>query len=854
MNTKRLTKLVALLLVLVMTLSVLAACGGENKKTEATTTKPVVTDPNGGDDDYVWIDDGKSYTYQTYTAVSPSNWNELTYQDNNDTQIMSYISSSFFSFDFKFDEDGEILPGEFTVNYNAATNLVDVTAKYAETWDLDPESTGYAYAITLRNDLKWENGDPIKAEDFVYTMKEQLNPLFQNYRADSYYNSAQPLVGAKSYAKQGQAGWQQAYGSFDAYSEAIDDQLIFTFAPAGATVNGMAVLEVNSIRAYLESQLPSTVGYTAAQMMNNVFLYNFGGDCPNLTADVAAAMEGKTLAEIKADPVLKAGWDDLCAWWITDPNEELGMVLSEGSYPEFAWENVGIFVGDNEYELVIVLEKALDLLKEDGSLYYKAAYNMSSLPLVHKATYEACKKAPEIDGGLWTSNYCSSAETTMSWGPYKLTEFQPGKYYKVERNTNWYGYNMRENEGLYMTDAVYCETISEWNTAWLKFRAGEIEGIGIDVSIATEYKNSERAYYTPDDFVGSMQLQSSREGLENRESDNVNKTILTYDAFRKAISLAVNRRDYTQQCTTASLPGYGLFNSMHYYDVANGGVFRNSDEAKLVLCEVYGINPDEFASLDDAVAAISGYDLAMARSLVTEAYNQAVADGEIDGDDVVKLTFGTSVDNESQRRIYNFLSNALKEMVVGTPLEGRLETEFKEFGTTWANDFRSGAYDICTGGWTGAAWDPGYFLLAYLSEDYMYSAAWETDKETMTFTMVGVGEDGGDITETMTLLEWYDCLNGNNGCKYDWSSNALDEDQRLQLIAALEKAVLTKYYTVPLSNSFSASLISYKVDYITYEYNTFMGYGGVKYMTYNFTDEEWKAVVAELGGEIDYKQ
>ena len=349
-----------------------------------------------------------------------------------------------------------------------------------------------------------------------------------------------------------------------------------------------------------------------------------------------------------------------------------------------------------------------------------------------------------------------------------------------------------------------------------------------------------------------MQLQSSKEGLENRESENVNKTILTYDAFRNAISLAINRRDYTQQCTTASLPGYGLFNSMHYYDVANGGVFRNTDEAKLVLCKVYGVNPDEYPSLDAAVAAISGYNLTLAKELVEKAYAQAVADGEIDGDDVVVLTFGSSVDNETTRRQYNFLSNALKEMVVGTSLEGRLETEFKEFGTTWANDFRSGAYDICTGGWTGAAWDPGYFLLAYLSPDYMYSRAWDTSAEMMTFTMKGVGENGEDITETMSLMDWYDCLNGYG--KYDWSSNALEESQRLQLIAALEEAVLTKYYTVPLSYSFGASLLSYKVDYITYEYNTFMGYGGMKYMTYNYTDEEWADLLEELGGEIDYRQ
>ena len=123
----------------------------------------------------------------------------------------------------------------------------------------------------------------------------------------------------------------------------------------------------------------------------------------------------------------------------------------------------------------------------------------------------------------------------------------------------------------------------------------------------------------------------------------------------------------------------------------------------------------------------------------------------------------------------------------------------------------------------------------------------------MTFTMVGVAEDGGDITETMSLMDWYDCLNGSEGAKYDWSSAALEEDQRLQLIAALEKEVLTAYYTVPLANSFSASLISYQVDYVTYEYNTFMSYGGIKYMTYNYDDAAWAAAVAEQGGQLNYK-
>ena len=75
-------------------------------------------------------DDAKTYTYRTATSVSPSNWNELTYQDANDTQIMNFLGSNFFAFDFKYDADGNIVPGKFEVEYSAATKLEDVSSTY----------------------------------------------------------------------------------------------------------------------------------------------------------------------------------------------------------------------------------------------------------------------------------------------------------------------------------------------------------------------------------------------------------------------------------------------------------------------------------------------------------------------------------------------------------------------------------------------------------------------------------------------------------------------------------------------------------------------------------------------------
>ena len=841
-TTKLIRSLLVMLLAVAMVLST-AACSFISGLFGEETTPPATENdgPKGHKDE-------KMYTYNTYTSVSPSNWNELTYQDNNDTQIMSYIGSSFFGFDFKYDENGAIIPGDFVVTYEAATDLEDVSALVDEKWGVPEGGKGYAYRITLRDDLKWDDGTPITAADFVYTMKEQLNPLFQNYRADSFYVGGTILVNAQNYAKQGQLVWEAADGVIPAYSEEIDANLVFTLAPP------VKADPDKGIEAKPEVYLRKSMGFPASYSATACATYlisNYLKDTA-FTADAAAAMEGKTLAEIKADATLKAAWEALIGWWQTEPNEELHFFITKYQFPVVDFEEVGIYA-ESETELVIVLAKALDLLKEDGSLSYKAAYNMSSLPLVHKAKYEANKVEPTEGVELWTSTYNSSVATTASWGPYKLESFQAGKQYVLVRNDNWYGYNVEENDDLYQTDRIVCDTIEEYNSAWLAFLAGKIDGIGIDVSIADDYKGSERAYFTPDGYIQSLQLQSNKEQLKLREDEGVNKTILSYIDFRNAISLAVNRADFAAKTTTSCLQGFGIFNSVHYYDVANGKAYRESDDAKKVLCEVYNVDYTKYESLDAAVDAITGYDLTKAKELFTKAYNDALAAGDIKEGDKVVLTMGSSIINDIVRRRFDYIANTLKEAVKGTPLEGKLEFDDKEFGDTWADDFRGGMYDICMGGWSGAEWDPGYFLLAYLSPDYMYSVAWDTGSQTMTFTMKGVGENGADVTETMTLLDWYDCLNGATGAKYDWSSNALEESQRLQLIAALEKEVLKAYYTVPLYYQFDASLISYKIDYITYEYNTFMAYGGMKYMTFNFDDAGWAAEVAKNKGELNYK-
>lgn len=846
-------RLLTLLLALVMAIGCFASCKGNNPSSSSSNPgSSSGTGDTGSSGDPTPVE--KTYTYNTYTTVSPSNWNELTYQDKNDTQIMNYLAGSFFSFDFKYDSKGDIIDGEFEVKYDFATALQDVTDVYGEEYGLDPKTPNHVWKITIRNDGKWDDGTPIKAQDFVYSMKEQLNPLFKNYRADSYYNGSVNLVNAWEYVFQGTTDWFAASTPYKTYSESLDSRLYFYL--------GQKVIGEGDDKKVVESYVRSEgLGFPATYTADNVAAYLKANYIKDLNTDVLARMEGKTFAEIKADAAMKAEWDKLIGWWQTEPNEELHFFVTEATLPELDFSKVGI-KAVSDYEIVVAMTDPIVFI-EDGKLTYHAPYEFASLPLVHKVKYEANKVAPATDGALWTSTYNSSLASTASWGPYKLTDYQSGTYYKLEKNPNWYGWNMDRYQDRYQTDVISCRTIDKYETAFLTFRQGKLDDIGIDVSVAADYKNSKQAYFTPSDFVGSIQLQSDAKQLKKRGDEaGVNKMLLTYVDFRKALSLGLNRADFVNKCTTSSLAGYGLYNSMHYIDVANGITYRSTDAAKKALCDVYGIDVEEYDDLDAAVNAITGYDKEQAKQLIRKAYAEALAAGDIKAGDKVSLELGYAVDNSSIRRIYDYLKATWTDLMDGTPLKDKFELTFSgNYGDDWAETFQAGGYDVCLGGWSGAPWNPGYFIAAYVSPANMFSQGWDTKSHNIEITVHGVDAEGNvtnnenDVYKSERPIfgtsknSWYELLNGKYGQGF------LNDEFRCEILAQMEAEVLKQYYSVPYSNSFSATLHSFKIDYVTYTYNTFCGYGGIEYLKYNYSDQEWADYVTKnaQGGELNYK-
>lgn len=786
-------------------------------------------------------EDTREYTYNDYTSSMPGIWNSILTNDATNTSLAGYMGSSFFEFGYKYDDEGNIVPGAFTVDYSAATALTDVTAQYAGQYGLAADATSnHAFKITLRNDLKWDDGTPIKAEDFVYTMSQQLSPDYLFETADNYYAGNYIIHNAKEYLYQGQSDW------FD------NSAMNFYTAEDVDTATG----KLGGCEAYiaLKSPLAWCNGYSISTYVNAYGSEYFGMEA---WEPLCALADEDGNVPITADSVALLTTLISTPAWKESAADIINYMYVNYTFPEMDFSEVGYFAA-SDYELVIVFDNTMAPIDANGNLTYEAAYYLQDMPLVKKSLWEANEDRTQTP---WVNTYCTGdVAKTASWGPYKLTNYQADATYTLSRNTEWYGYGLEQYEKQFQTDKIVCKKVKEWSTAWQMFQNGEIDGIGMDASIAQDYRNSRQAYFTPETYTFSLNLQS-RANWTSEDGAKTNK-LLNYDSFRKAISLMLDRDDYCAKNNPSSLAALGLLNDLYYYDVPNGKIYRGSEQAKEAILNAYGAEKVEggwkvgetvYENIDEAVDATTGYNLTMARELMTQAYNEAVEAGDFNADMKVRLTYGTDEQNANTDRVLNWFRNAFNLATVGTPLEGKIEIEYFFFSNdTWSKQFKDGEYDLIFSAWGSAAFNPYYLLCeTQISASNRYSQGWNPEEVNVTVTVQGDSTDkcpGGEYT--FNLLQWSSNLQGKSDAVKNFSLYP-DED-KLTILGAIETAILEQYYAVPVFSRYSASLMSYKCDYYSYEYNTFMGYGGMRYMTYHFDDAEWAAFVAEKG-TLNYK-
>ena len=867
---KKLTSMLALALCLMMVVSVFAACGPKKDPEVIPATF-------------------KQAEYNTTTSVMPSNWNEFTYADNNDTQIMSYIGSAFFEYDYKFVDDKKynadgsinkdgIVPGAYTTNYSAATKLEDVTASVDAKWGYTAEQKaegGYAWKITLRDDLKWDDGTAITAADFEYSMKQLLDPTFMNFRANTYYDTLM-IKNSKAYFYSGAPIYTPIV---PAYGE-------------GETPNYS--FDIDGAEVYLNV---STTGMTLAGYSLNTLINDYVG-----TEEAKAALKviadganefGYTLIteenydtawELIGYALLPFGID----WSAYDEATQLelfkeALFYISGYGDKVEWDSVGVYTVEGENAIVLCLDKAYSFLKEDGSLSVWAPYYFSSLPLVKKDLYESCKIAPAAGATLWTSNYNSSLATTASWGPYKLVEFEAGSHYRLEKNENWYGWNMEQYKNQYNITAINCRGVEEFAPKWQGFLTGIYDDASLQTENVGEYLDSKYVYFTST-ATGTfgMQLYSNLDVLKNSANNN---GILAIQEFRHAFNLGLNRSDVVEKIWPGSaVPCFGLINVAYYYDIENspdlpdGGQYRNTTIAKEGILRAYGFTQAEDGtwssgaltglSTDDAYDALTGYNPELAKQKMQEAIDILLADPDKYGYDANKhitLVYGSSSDTAKQRFRATYLQEILDDLTKGTALEDKIDVVFDaSAGNAWADAFRTGQTQIGFGyGFSGNAFNPFDIIGAFVNPDdsLNYHMYWDTANIDMTLTMPEGDYAGAGETITMSIQNWYFCLNGlaeteNQAKTYNWGEGFAPAEARLVILSALEEVTIKESRSVMLIADGGGSFLGAKFSYFSEDEHTFMGFGGIRYMEVNYTDAEWTAFVASNGNDLstEYKK
>lgn len=834
MKQKKLLMLIAMVLVVVLCASVLTACKKDKGNDDENVTKPGTG----------W-EDPKMYTMREYTSQMPSQWCTILSSDNVNNTMESYFTSAFYEFNYKFDANGKIVPGAYTVEYSASTKLEDVTKKYAGKYGLAADAEkGQAFAMTLRNDLTWDDGTPIKAADFVYSMSQQLSPKYLFATASNYYSGNYVIHNAQNYVKQGQKGW------FD------NGNMNLAYSDLALGADGKYTLKGNECTIALKKPLVWLRGDTLDFCVTDTPQY-FDTEAyasllalANENGDVAVTAE--SLALLTTVITAKADWGE------TKENTVCYMYVNY-EYPAMDFSEVGYFVGDNEYELVMVIDGTLNPLDAEGNLTYEAGYYFSNWPLVKKDLWERCEDQSKTP---YANSYCTTQEKSASWGPYKLTNYQDQKTYTVSRNDKWFGYGLPQYANQYQTDAIVTEKIEEWDTAWLAFQKGNLDGIGMDVKIAADYRTSKRAYFTPETYTFDLNIQSNA----TSKTDKRNNLLLNYADFRKAISLSLDRDDYCAKNNPSSQAALGLLNSMYYYDVENGKVYRDTIQAKEAILNAYGatknadgswkVGETTYTDIEDALDATTGYNLTLARQLVESAVAQAKKDGKYsDGDEII-LTYGIETQSANTDRVKNWFQAAFDNMTKGTSIEGKVKIEYFMFSSaTWSEQFADGEYDLCFGAWGNAPFNPAYLLCeTQISDENRYAVKW--DPTTVEVTVKATPDDDHkDGIYTYNLAQWRYILQGKekDGETLPNFKKDFPMEDQLAALGAVETAILKEYYSIPVYSRYAASLMGYKVDYVSYEYNTFMGYGGIRYMTFNYDDTAWAEFVASNNNILNYK-
>ena len=855
-------KTIALLLAIFMIVAMFAGCAKTDENSDGgnadvgNTDQP---DDSNTPDDADPSDVEDTYTYQDSVVTMATNWNPHTYQTTDDGYPSDFARIRIGLYDIIFNDELHPVEGKdpytgyVVIPEMAASEPVDVTeqvkAEHPEFNIPESATAGYAYTIDLNPNACWEDGTPINADTYVYSMQRLLDPDLMNYRATDYYAQQLSIAGAEAYANGGHTAWADALGAYALADLVKGEDGNYYTADGQAVGIGLKIaldwLSGDTLQAYVDAYGADYFDVTNWETLTGM-----------MDAKGVVRLNDETLALFT--PVVTGNE----AWGETEADLPNYFVTGT-DYPVVEYDGTVGLYKSGDYQITLVLAKSL--------AGFNLLYSLISNWIVYEPYYEACLSE---SNGVWSSTYNTSVETTMSYGPYKLTEYQTDKFMKFEKNETWYGWTDGQHQyvdptdgntyDMYQTDVIECEVVAEPETRKLMFLKGELMSYALQAEDFASYRNSDYVYFTPSETIYFLILNGYKDAIKGREAaadfdtSAYDLETLTLKTFKQAMAVTYDKELFCSTISPARSGGYGIIGNAYVYDVDTGSMYRDTDQAKQVLCDFYGVDVSQYASLDEAVDSITGYDPEAAKELYAQAYQEAldagfITDSNGDGicDQTIQIEYAISTDSDFMTQTLDYLNKKVAEVTVGTPFEGKIVfVKSAPYGNDWSNKIKAGLADTVLAGWSGSALDPFGLTDLYVNPEYQYDAGW-FDATTVNLTLT---IDGEEIT--MNLRQWSDALNGATVAvgdkEYCFGDGIADVDTRLTILAAIEGEILQTYNYIPMMQDASAALLSQQVYYVVEEYNPICGRGGIQYMRYNYSDAEWAEYIAENGGELQY--
>lgn len=763
--------------------------------------------------------EAKEYTYRGYTDTLPARLDPFSYSSDADATVLEYLQTPLVS----------LAPGDassdFRWCFEAAESITDVTrsnrqdlSRYGVSLPVGKTeggiTSGFVFEIRLRQELVWENGDPINADTYLYSMQKLLDPYDQKTSAPMWYSGAAAVAGGEGYYYSAMPGQYIPYVLFG-----------YRNVEEAVVAQGTVYLDLWSFWG-MEDAVDSQ-----------------GQPCPQW---VSIADTHVYIDPVDGKEVTAAGIYESYAALFEPSGADRDYIRVYLENPDYGktFDSVGFYKVDDHTLRYVT--------REETSLQEFLTACTESF-LVHPGLYDACAEK---------DSYGTDRESILSYGPYKLERWDSSGVALI-RNEAWYDWQTDAQGELvsfanvtgaplaqYATTRIELACIGDNAVAEMAFFTGALDQWSPHSQSLGTVWGSDRLYRMDSTYALSLFFNTDLSALLklNETGKNKNAQILFSTTFRKAMSLAVDRAGFAE-ATPGYQPAYTLLGDPYIHKLGNDGtaeVFRESQAAMEAMCRLYEVSWGKggaYATLEEAYASITGSDLQQAKALMAQACAELQVSRIYTTGDPIHLQIAwssgplTQTDRQQVKKLEEYLNAAMADSGFG-PLTleavGELENRYAAVP--------SGAFAIGWGAWGSSALHPFRSFLGYCdSQKYPIceAACWDPYNEPLTMVMNGK-------SATITWCNWSRALFGDGyfaGSHLSWKVRAL---------AGMEEEYLKLYYRIPLCTMAQYTVLGHKLEFCTDRFSPIYGYGGLRYASYRYTDSGWEKFVAENGGYVQY--